>query len=148
MDTTNNQNSTPVAPQVPPVSGTTPQQPTDLDAPSTTPTASTPPPPTPFVNNVAASDHGDHNTKRGFGMMIGLLLVLIVVFLGLMFLFVIKQPSEPEAPEQQVPIVEQPSPTVPQVSPTPELTEENVNEIEIGSPEADLSPIEQDLEQL
>ncbi len=114
---------------------------------------STPPPPPPTENSnpphSANSNTPDDGGKKSLGVMIGALLVLMVVFLGLIFYFVLRQPQEPEQPVEQMPIENTlPSPTEVPLSPTPELTEEAVEEIEIGSPEADLSPIETDLEQL
>ena len=80
--------------------------------------------------------------------MIGALLLLIVIFLGLLFFFVFNKPTEPEQPTQQLPVEDlQPSPVV-TVSPTPELTEDAVDDIDIGSPEAELSPIQDDLDEL
>lgn len=114
----------------------------------------TPPPTSPSsfeltpTSEQPVGDDGGKVGKKGLGMMIGALLVLIVVFLGIIFLFVMRQPGQPEQPQQQLPVAEnEVSPTV-SVSPTPELTEENLNAIDLGSPEAELQPIDSDLEQL
>ncbi|HRN96635.1 MAG TPA: hypothetical protein PLD54_04270 [Candidatus Levybacteria bacterium] len=86
--------------------------------------------------------------KKPMGIMIGALLLLIVIFLGLLFFFVFNKPTEPEQPTQQLPVEDlQPSPVV-TVSPTPELTEDAIDDIDIGSPEAELSPIQDDLDEL
>lgn len=129
----------------------------DVQEPSVTssppPAFETTPPPPPTENNNppqseiprSAGDGG----KKNLGMMIIALIVLMVIFLGLIFYFVMGQPKEPEQPVEQMPIENTlPTPTEMPVSPTPELTEEAVEEIEVGSPEAELSPIESDLEQL
>lgn len=112
----------------------------------------TPPPPPTSGENTPQSEPArpaDDGGKKNLGIMIVALVVLMVIFLGLIFYFVMGQPQEPEQPVEQMPIENTlPSPTEVPVSPTPELTEEAVEEIEIGSPEAELSPIESDLEQL
>ena len=85
--------------------------------------------------------------KKPIGMLIGALLVLVVIFLGLLFFFVFNKPTETQQPVQQVPVQDlEPSEEV--ATPTPILDEDTVNKIDIGSPEADLSPIDTDLEQL
>ncbi len=85
--------------------------------------------------------------KKPVGMLIGALLFLVIVFLGLLFFFVFNKPTETQQPVQQVPVQDlEPAEEV--ATPTPVLDEETVNKIDIGSPEADLSPIDTDLEQL
>ncbi len=111
--------------------------------------AGTPPPPsgddTPAGQSPAPSD----GSKKNLGIMLAALLVLMVVFFSLIYYFVMRQPSEPEQPNQQLPIENSlPTPSVATPSPTPELSEDAVENINIGSPEADLSPVESDLEQL
>jgi hypothetical protein len=86
--------------------------------------------------------------KKPLGLMLGILLFLIIVFLGILFFFVFNKSVEEQEPIQQVPVEDlQPSPTS-SITPTPELTEEGVDSIDIGSPEASLSPIQNDIEKL
>jgi hypothetical protein len=87
--------------------------------------------------------------KKPLGLMIGALLVLLLVFIGLIYFFVLRNPSEPQQPVQQLPVQDLPQESTQEaVTPTPELTEETVDGIDIGSPEADLSPIQSDLDEL
>lgn len=108
----------------------------------------TPPPADTPPSSSASSPPVDDGGKKNIGLMIGALLVLMVVFLALIYYFVLRQSPEPEQPDQQVPLENlMPSPTE-AVTPTPELTEEAVESIDIGSPEAELAPIETDLDNL
>lgn len=113
------------------------------------PSGSDTPPPTDTPSSSASSSSPvDDGGKKNIGLMIGALLVLMFAFFALIYYFVLRQSPEPEQPEQQVQVENFiPSPTE-VVTPTPELTEEAAESIDIGSPEADLAPIDIDLESL
>jgi hypothetical protein len=116
------------------------------DTPRYTSTSVSEPFSTPEPTPVVSQSTGEG--KKPLGIMLGILLFLIIIFLGILFFFIFNKPTEEEAPVQQVPVQDlQPSPTS-SITPTPELTEEGADSVDIGSPEASLSPIQNDIEQL
>lgn len=153
MDQPNPMGQTPNTPSsdVPPMSSSVNSSPVPSQPmPESTPANTEEPKPSTSSDEaiVSSSSSGSGDSKKPMGMMIGALLVLIVIFLGLLFFFVFNKPSEPQQPTQQVPVEDlQPSPTS-VVTPTPELSEEVIDDIDIGSPEAELAPIQEDLEEL
>lgn len=140
--------STPPKPQTPPAADTVPNGPVFDTVPSEQPVTPTPPPAvdtTPLPQPVQTPPEGN---RRPLGLLLIGLVVLLVVFLGILFFFVFNKPVEENTPVQQVPVQDlQPSPTS-SVTPTPELTEDGVDSINIGSPEAALSPVESEIDQL
>lgn len=152
MDNNQNNSTNSEQPQENPSAGVPPTSPSSSVSPQAMPERSPvntePNQPTPSSDESTVVSSGSGDNKKPLGIMIGALLVLIVVFLGLLFFFVFNRPGEPEPPTQQVPVEDlQPTPTS-AVTPTPELSEDTVDGIDIGSPEAELSPIQEDLEEL
>jgi hypothetical protein len=103
---------------------------------------------TPVSQPVNTQTPPSATNKKPFGLMLGILVVLLLLFLGILFFFIFNKSEEEKVPVQQVPVQEiSPVPTS-SISPTPALTEEGVDSINIGSPEASLSPLQTEIQQL